>query len=214
MALLTLDQILEAEDRATRVVPMPEWGGDVRITVMSGADRDAFEASLLPEKNGKPSAKMQNFRARLISKCLVDEEGKCLVPPAKVEQLGKKSASALSRLFDECRELNGMSEKDISRLYGRLIRPGSDVLDLMASWTSHLPADLQFDSLTVLGMNPDELEANARATERRLHDLNRRPILPFADARFDAVICTVSVEYLTSHFDVFGEVDVHNAFVY
>lgn len=94
----------------------------------------------------------------------------------------------------------------ISRLYGRLIRPGSDVLDLMASWTSHLPADLQFDSLTVLGMNPDELEANARATERRLHDLNRRPILPFADARFDAVICTVSVEYLTGPFDVFAEV--------
>ncbi len=94
----------------------------------------------------------------------------------------------------------------ISRLYGRLINPGAEVLDLMGSWTSHLPEDTALSGLTVLGMNRDELEANPRATERCVHDLNQVPRTPFADGRFDAVICTVSVEYLTRPFEVFSEV--------
>lgn len=94
----------------------------------------------------------------------------------------------------------------ISGLYGRLIHPRADVLDLMGSWTSHLPENLELESLTVLGMNMDELNANARASARLVHDLNRQPVLPFEAGRFDAVICTVSVEYLIRPFDVFDEV--------
>jgi SAM-dependent methyltransferase len=94
----------------------------------------------------------------------------------------------------------------ISALYGRLIQPGADVLDLMGSWTSHLPSGLDLASLAVLGMNREELAANPRASERVLQDLNRRPVLPFEDGRFDAVICTASVEYLVRPFDVFHEV--------
>jgi SAM-dependent methyltransferase len=94
----------------------------------------------------------------------------------------------------------------VSRLYGKLIRPGADVLDLLGSWSSHLPEPLPLNSLTVLGMNGEELAANPRATERVVHDLNRDPRLPFGEGRFDAVVCTVSVEYLTRPFDVFAEV--------
>jgi SAM-dependent methyltransferase len=94
----------------------------------------------------------------------------------------------------------------ISRLYGRLIPSQAEVLDLMGSWTSHLPGNLELKSLTVLGMNMDELNANPRASERVVHDLNLEPVLPFEDRRFDAVICTVSVEYLTRPFEVFDDV--------
>jgi ubiquinone/menaquinone biosynthesis C-methylase UbiE len=38
-----------------------------------------------------------------------------------------------------------------------------------------------------------------------VHDLNRDPRLPFAADRFDAVVCTVSVEYLTRPCEVFAE---------
>jgi len=93
----------------------------------------------------------------------------------------------------------------VSRLYGRLIRPGADVLDLLGSWDSHLPESLPLGSLTVLGMNGAELAANPRATARVVRDLNRDPALPFGEERFDAVVCTVSVEYLTHPFDVFTE---------
>jgi SAM-dependent methyltransferase len=94
----------------------------------------------------------------------------------------------------------------ISSLYGRLIPPGSRVLDLMSSWTSHLPDDLETASVTGLGMNAAELAANNRLRAHDVHDLNRAPRLPYPDASFDAVICTVSVEYLTRPFAVFADV--------
>ena len=101
--------------------------------------------------------------------------------------------------------LDAAARRAISRLYAELIRPGADVLDLMGSWVSHLPDELPIGALTVLGMNRDELAANPRATERVLHDLNRDPRLPLPSRRFDAVICTASVEYLVRPFEVFAE---------
>jgi len=94
----------------------------------------------------------------------------------------------------------------ISGLYGRLIPPKAEVLDLMGSWRSHLPEALPLGALIVLGMNRDELNANRRASERVVHDLNAQAILPFGSGRFDAVTCTVSVEYLVRPFELFDEV--------
>ena len=94
----------------------------------------------------------------------------------------------------------------IRRLYGKRIQPQSDVLDLMSSWVSHLPEDLPLKSLTGLGMNKKELEANSRLTDYVIHDLNANPRLPFNDKAFDAVICSVSVEYLIHPFEVFEEI--------
>jgi hypothetical protein len=102
--------------------------------------------------------------------------------------------------------LDDMAIDVLSGMYGQLIRPASKVLDLMSSWKSHLPAELGLDSLIGLGMNRIELEANPRLTAGVLHDLNSNPSLPFDDGQFDAVLCTVSVEYLTQPFDVFAEV--------
>src|SRR5690349_20227860 len=74
----------------------------------------------------------------------------------------------------------------------------------MGSWVSHFrtaPAHL-----TVLGMNPEELGANPQAAATVVHDLNADPVLPFADATFDAVVCCVSVDYLVRPVEVFAEV--------
>lgn len=95
----------------------------------------------------------------------------------------------------------------ISKLYGRLLRPESKVLDLMSSWVSHMPEDLPLKSLTGLGMNAVELKANDRLTDYCVHDLNANPGIPFEDHAFDAVICSVSVEYLIHPFVVFEEIN-------
>jgi SAM-dependent methyltransferase len=55
-------------------------------------------------------------------------------------------------------------------------------------------------------MNQEELDANPMLTRGLIHDLNLQPRLPFGEAEFDAVVCTVSVEYLTKPFEVFAEV--------
>ena len=45
-----------------------------------------------------------------------------------------------------------------------------------------------------------------KARGRVVHDLNADPVLPFADASFDAAVCCVSVDYLTRPVEVFAEV--------
>lgn len=91
----------------------------------------------------------------------------------------------------------------VGSLYEELGITG-EVLDLMASWVSHFrvpPA-----RLTVLGLNGDELAANPAATAAVVHDLNADPRMPFPDSAFDAVVCCVSIDYLTRPVEVFGEV--------
>lgn len=94
----------------------------------------------------------------------------------------------------------------VAWLIGRLVveeRPA--VLDLMASWDSHLPEALVPAEVVGLGLNEGELKKNPALTRRLLHDLNREPRLPFADDSFDCVLCTVSVDYLVRPFEVFAE---------
>jgi SAM-dependent methyltransferase len=76
----------------------------------------------------------------------------------------------------------------------------------MSSWVSHLTPDLRLDVVTGLGMNRYEMEANERLNHFVVHDLNRQPMLPFEAESFDAVICTVSVEYLIRPFAVFEDI--------
>lgn len=101
--------------------------------------------------------------------------------------------------------VDAVASREIGRLYARLLQPGWRVLDLMSSWISHLPASLEIE-LSGLGLNEEELSANARLSDYVLKDLNREPRLPYDEAVFDAVICANSVEYLTRPLEVFAEV--------
>lgn len=94
---------------------------------------------------------------------------------------------------------------EVRSLYARFLRPGMRVLDLMSSWTSHLPADQGLE-VTGLGMNREELARNPLLSERVVRDLNLDPSLPFGDAAFDLALCTVSVEYLVRPVEVLREV--------
>jgi SAM-dependent methyltransferase len=94
----------------------------------------------------------------------------------------------------------------IRQLYAELLPPGGAVLDLMSSWVSHLPEDVEFGRVVGLGMNDEELRQNPRLDARVVHDLNAESTLPFEDAAFDAAVVAVSVQYLTSPIEVFRDV--------
>jgi SAM-dependent methyltransferase len=95
----------------------------------------------------------------------------------------------------------------VTDLVERLLTEGQPViLDLMASWDSHLPKSLDRATVVGLGLNRNELERNEALSEYVVHDLNADPVLPFSSDQFDAVLCTVSVDYLTRPVEVFGEV--------
>ncbi len=90
--------------------------------------------------------------------------------------------------------------------YGRFLDDNMAVLDLMSSWQSHLPKHLSFKRMVGLGLNESELKKNSRLSEHVIQDLNQHPLLPFESESFDAVVCTVSVEYLTNPLTIFKEV--------
>ncbi len=107
--------------------------------------------------------------------------------------------------YREPRFVNHIDDATIAELtnfYREFLPPGSDVLDLMSSWVSHLPTDVEYARVAALGMNAAELEANPRANERCVQDLNVQPELPYDDATFDRALIAVSIQYLTRPVEV------------
>jgi SAM-dependent methyltransferase len=102
--------------------------------------------------------------------------------------------------------LDSLALSTVENIYARLIPKEADILDLMAGPDSHLKEELVLKSVTGLGLNKDELEANTQLSAIIIHDLNEDYSLPFNNHTFDAVINTVSVDYLIRPVDVFSEV--------
>lgn len=94
----------------------------------------------------------------------------------------------------------------VTDLYRTHIPVGAVVLDLMSSWVSHFPEDVEYQRRIGLGMNARELARNKQLDEWIVHDLNKRPVLPFADNEFDAVTLCVSIDYLTDPVAVLMEI--------
>lgn len=102
--------------------------------------------------------------------------------------------------------LDELASRHVADLYGRLLPAEGRVLDLMASYQSHLPPGLAPERVTGLGLNDAEMAANPALGGRLVRDLNADPALPYDDASFAAVVCTASVEYLSDPQAVFREV--------
>ena len=102
--------------------------------------------------------------------------------------------------------LDSLALGTVERIIGDLmIEQHPVILDLMAGWDSHIPKGLEPARVVGLGLNENELRKNRDLTEYVIHDLNRNPRLPFPDNTFDAVINTVSVDYMTQPVAVFEE---------
>src|ERR1035437_8715941 len=107
------DNIFGSKDRPSEKVNVPQWGGDVYVSTITGTERDAFE-SAITSSEGKVS--VENIRAKLLVRCLTDENGNRLFTDADALQLGTKSANILDRLFTVARKLNGLSKDDVEEL--------------------------------------------------------------------------------------------------
>uniref|UniRef100_A0A1J3HBN3 Methyltransferase-like protein 7B n=1 Tax=Noccaea caerulescens TaxID=107243 RepID=A0A1J3HBN3_NOCCA len=94
----------------------------------------------------------------------------------------------------------------LTDLYRNRLRPGSIVLDLMSSWVSHLPDEVQFEKVVGHGLNAQELARNPRLDYFFVKDLNEDQKFEFEDKYFDAVLCSVGVQYLQQPEKVFAEV--------
>lgn len=118
---LSAEQILDAQDLTIEDVPVPEWGGTVRVKGMSGTERDRFEAGFVGNnmKPLPPDKALEHFRARVAAACLVDGDGKKMFRSVgEVKRLSDKSAEALQRVVDVANRLSGLTDEDVEELLG------------------------------------------------------------------------------------------------
>ncbi len=102
--------------------------------------------------------------------------------------------------------LDSLALTTVENVFAGLIPKESDILDLMAGPDSHLRDELVPKSVTGLGLNKVELEANSKLSAIVIHDLNENYNLPFDKNTFDVTINCVSVDYLIRPVDIFSEV--------
>lgn len=115
------EQILNSNDLPREKIVVKEWAEDaLYVRALTAAERDDFEASCLEEKKekGKTVAKvnMQNLRAKLVARSLVDETGNRVFGDEDIALLGKKSAAVVNRLFEIAQRLSGLTEDDVDEL--------------------------------------------------------------------------------------------------
>jgi hypothetical protein len=94
----------------------------------------------------------------------------------------------------------------LTEFYREVLPAGGVLLDLMSSWVSHLPPEIDYAEVIGHGMNATELAANPRLSRWFIQNLNRDSVLPLADGSVDAAMICVSVQYLQQPVAVLREV--------
>lgn len=115
--VLSAAEIGAAQDVVIRRVRVPEWGGVVCVRGMTGDERDAFEAEQ-SRLQGPEGRDMQSLRARLLVRCLCDEQGRPLYAPEAYRALGARAAKVLDRLYEVASRLSGFGKREEAELLG------------------------------------------------------------------------------------------------
>lgn len=122
LKILTAEEILAATDSKLEYVDVPEWGGRVGVKVMSGTERDAYEAAAYRLREGNPADKasfFQHARARLVAATACNEKGELLFTMRQLVALGAKSANALDIVFEKAQRLNKLGAEDVKDEAGK-----------------------------------------------------------------------------------------------
>ena len=127
----------------------------------------------------------------------------------KTAQRAKFDLADDALFYDQPRFVTHVDEGFIDRLtqlYRDRLTPEMHVFDMMSSWVSHLPSDVKFARVEGHGMNAEELAKNPRFDRYFVQNLNQNQTPPKADTEFDAVLNTVSVQYLEQPEAIFSEI--------
>ena len=108
MAIQSLKQFQTTFAAKPVEIKLEQFGKDAifYLKPLLSSERDNFEASVVGV-DGKRN--LLNLRARLVSLCWCDKDGK---PIGSSAEIGKLRADLIGALFDEVRTINGMDADD------------------------------------------------------------------------------------------------------
>ena len=143
---LNRDAILAVNDIKVEKVPVPEWHDEVIIRGLTGDELDAFQGSIRqfrPTFDGKGMETVliqEGMRAKLLVKCLIDENGDRLFTDQDAPELGKKNGAVIDRLYDVAAALSGLSEEEKQAMEGNSEAATDDSSTSSSPTTSAAPS--------------------------------------------------------------------------
>lgn len=154
-----------------------------------------------------PHARASRFSARLESPVWPAESP---FTDADMRPLDRTSDRLFYLLPRFMQHVDQPARDSLQRYYASLLETQTEdapLLDLCASWTSHLPEDLSPERrVAAIGMNSLELAANPSATEWRVQNLNDDTALPYEDNSFAFCTIALSIDYMTRPIELLSEV--------
>lgn len=116
------DQVFDAEDVKYDDVPVPEWGGKIRLRSLSGKERDKFEDSCVKKKMKKGREETHSVtkevKSKLVVMSAIHKNGKQFFVQGQEARLNEKNAAVLDRLWEACCKLSGFSDEQLEELMG------------------------------------------------------------------------------------------------
>lgn len=115
--VLTKEDILAADDVMYEEVYVEEWKGKVRIKILSGVQRDAFENKCVSQTKGK-KIDLTNLRVTLITMAIVNADNTLMFTRQEAIRLNGKNGKVIEALYNATRKLNGIGDdnkKDLAK---------------------------------------------------------------------------------------------------
>jgi hypothetical protein len=107
--MLDRKQILAiVPDLKRETVDVPEWGGEVTVREMTGAERDQFEVLLV--QGGR-----RNFRGLLAAFTVCDETGARIFAEADARSLAEQPARLLDPIATVALRLNALGQAELEQ---------------------------------------------------------------------------------------------------
>jgi len=97
LKILSLDELLNAKDDRTEVVPVPEWGGAVKIRTLNKGEQRA-----ILDECGSDFARIEML---MLVHGLADPQ----VGPEHIDILRRKSVGAVNRVINRIMVLSGLT---------------------------------------------------------------------------------------------------------
>lgn len=133
---------------ATEDVDVPELGGTVIVSELSALEADDYSASLSRtvtspvNKNEQVTVPaLENARARLVCRCLVDPSGARLFKDNEAGKLGALSSAVIGQLYDVAIKLSKIGDDEVEAVVGESEAVPSDGSPSNSASSSDTPPD-------------------------------------------------------------------------
>lgn len=106
--MLSRDQIIACAATTAEPVEVPEWGGVVGVRGFTGTERDRFELASYAHRDNLEG--LAGLRAKVVSWCTVDEDGRQLFTTKDLAWLGDQPAVVLDRIYSVALRLSKINQ--------------------------------------------------------------------------------------------------------